>query len=351
MLEEHQKIGVQQREGFASAWLGKWKRRAVSIPMYGLMWLMVTALSPLILPALMVFDLMTGDMRLPRMRAMLFFILYLSVENAGLAVSALLWLCSGACIGVNQKQYIEWNYALQRWWSGALWKGSVKLFSLKVKVENPPEGLQGPILLFMRHASTADTVIPANMVANSHGIRLRYVIKKELLWDVCLDVVGHRIPNVFIDRGSPDPGREIQAIQELAHDIKAGEGIIIYPEGTRFHPKKLERRLQELRRKGKNDLLHIARNFEYVLPPRLGGPLALMSAAPDADVVIGSHTGFEGAARFQDFWQGGLIDKTIHVRFQRFSRGDMPETKQQRALWLYKCWEEIDRWIASVNAL
>lgn len=49
----------------------------------------------------------------------------------------------------------------------------------------------GPLVVLMRHASLADTLLPAVVIA-SHGIRLRYVLKRELLWDPCRASGGYQ---------------------------------------------------------------------------------------------------------------------------------------------------------------
>jgi hypothetical protein len=55
----------------------------------------------------------------------------------------------------------------------------------------------------LRHASIGDTLLASALVGRPHGIFwLRYVLKRELLWDPCLDVVGNRLPHVFVDRAS-----------------------------------------------------------------------------------------------------------------------------------------------------
>ena len=75
------------------------------------------------------------------------------------------------------------------------------------------------MLLFPRHVSVADTLLPAVFVSSRNGILLRHVLKRELLWDPCLDIVGNRLPNCFVRRDSRDSAREIRAVAALAHDV------------------------------------------------------------------------------------------------------------------------------------
>jgi hypothetical protein len=50
-----------------------------------------------------------------------------------------------------------------------------------------------------------------------------------------------------------------------------------------------------LAREGRAEQLAYARSLEFVLPPRPGGSLGLLEAAPEADAVVCAHTGFEGS--------------------------------------------------------
>jgi len=96
------------------------------------------------------------------------------------------------------------------------------VFGLRVRlVERDPIG-EGPIHLFVRHVSVADTLLAAVLLQHREGWRLRYVLKRELLWDPCLDLVGQRLPNYFVDRGGSDAQREIDGVRALAADLTAG---------------------------------------------------------------------------------------------------------------------------------
>src|SRR5690606_33884145 len=104
---------------------------------------------------------------------------------------------------------------------------------LHFEVEGDDDVLPGPVVVLVRHVSVGDTLLPLAFVSGKNGFRFSYVIKRELLWDPCLDVVGNRIPNVFVRRGSDDSEREVRRIERLAQRMSAREGIVIYPEGTR----------------------------------------------------------------------------------------------------------------------
>jgi hypothetical protein len=173
------------------------------------------------------------------------------------------------------------------------------------------------------------------------------VLKRELLWDPCLDIVGRRLPNAFVDRSAARTQAEVLAVAGLARDLDAGSAVLIYPEGTRFAESKRGRSVAALRERKQDALADIASTFRHVLPPRLGGALALLDAAPDVDVILLEHTGFEGAATFASFWGGGLVGTTIRVRLRRIAAATIPRERTDE--WLFSRWAEMDDWISSVS--
>jgi hypothetical protein len=70
-----------------------------------------------------------------------------------------------------------------------------------------------------------------------------------------------------------------------------------------------------------------------------------MQAAPDVDVIVLAHTGFEGARNFSTLWRGGLIGATVRVRLWRIPAADIPRDPEAQLLWLYDRWLDVDRWL------
>jgi len=322
-----------------------WRRRAASVPTYFALASLFLVTAPLWSVMGVALDVATGNGRvLPRTRALAFFGLYLGCEILGIIAASMLWFATaGGRIG-GPERYLAANAALQRAWTGALFRGSLILFSMNVRVEGLELARSGPLLLFVRHSSTADTVLAAALVANPNRLLLRYVLKRELLWDPCLDIVGRRLPNAFIDRAGSRAHAEKAAIARLTLNLDASAAVLIYPEGTRFSEPKRASALKALRDKGMDTLAGMAAKHQYVLPPRLGGSLALLEAVPEVDLVLLEHTGLEGASTFSRFWNGALVGQTIQVRLRRFAAADIP--KVDRDCWLFERWSEMDRWIA-----
>ncbi|MBT6179825.1 MAG: hypothetical protein HOI23_21470 [Deltaproteobacteria bacterium] len=331
-------------QGQTESLVATWSRRFVSVPLYCGLALVGLLSAPIWLPIAILVDCARGKFPLlPRTRALIFFTHFLWCEVGGILVATLIWFgLLGGLIG-GPKRFVNANAALQRGWTAYLFKGFRIIFSMKVEVEGLEVARGGPLLLFVRHSSTADTVLAATLVANPHRLLLKYVLKRELLWDPCLDIVGRRLPNAFIDRNAPKRAGELHAILELAKDLDERLAVLIYPEGTRFSEAKQKRFVDALKEKGQEQLAEIASGYRMVLPPRLAGPLGLIDAAPGVDLVLLEHSGFEGAATFRRFWNGALVGRTIRVRLRRIPAASIPS--EGRDQWLFERWAEMDQWI------
>ena len=317
-----------------------WARRALTISGCLLIWLFLLASFPLLLICGAIIDVIRGGAWVIT-RCVIFFPFYFSCEVLGIAASFIIWLVSGVWAGASRERFLDWNFTLQRWWASALCRGAQRIFSINIEVEGADELRAGPVIVFLRHASVADTLLPAVFIANPNGLKLRYVLKRELLLDPCLDIVGNRLPNSFVRRNSGDSYRVV----ELMKNLGPRDGVIIYPEGTRFTEAKRERIIEELARKGDMYLWEKARVLMNVLPPRLGGPLKLLERNEAADVVFCAHFGFDAVVDLRDFLRGSLVGRVVRVRFWRVSFESIPKSHEERTDWLFENWSRVDEWV------
>ncbi len=320
----------------------RWLRRAVTVPAYLVAGAAALVLCPFLLLVAAIADLVRGRRPFVLSRAVLGISLYLVCEAGGVVASALIWL---AWLGVKQERFIEWNYALQGIWARALFGGAGRIFALRFQVDGEDEIGNGPMIVFMRHASTIDTLLPAEFLTRRHAVRLRYVMKRELLWDPCLDIVGQRLPNVFLRRGAQQSDREVARVRDFAEALGRGEGVLIYPEGTRFTAEKRRRILARLAETRGHEELERAEALRHVLPPRTGGAMALLEALPEADALFLAHCGFERAASLHDLWTGRLVGTTIRLKFWRIRSHQIPRAPDERAQWFWAQWKRVDEWI------
>jgi 1-acyl-sn-glycerol-3-phosphate acyltransferase len=326
----------------------RWRRRVITIPAVTVAWVLATAAAPAALLLAALADLTSTPRLWARCRTLIALWWLLACEVGGLAGAFLVWLVH--LWRRDEHAYRGANATLQRIWSEALFRGAARVFRLKLTVEGEAASAAAPYLLFVRHSSVLDTLLAATLIANPQRILFRYVIKQELLWNPCLDVVGCRLPNAFVARGRSSRHEQVAAVRQLAHSLGPSEGVLIYPEGTRFSASKLERAIERLEDQAPPGICERARRLRHVLPPRSGGPLALMREAPDLDVVFLTHSGLEAAATLGDLWRGALVGVTIHTQIRRVAAADIPHDSAQLLPWLYDQWLESDQWIDDVRA-
>jgi len=293
---------------------------------------------PLALAAAVV-DVATGALRrsgsrLPRVRLLGFGICWAWLETAGVLRAGLLWL-SGRAGDVDA------HFRLQRWWADRLMQCLRATCGVEVDVDGVEALRPGGFVLLVRHASLADSLLTAWVVTENAGLRPRVVLKRELLADPCLDIVGHRLPNCFVDRDAADSGPELAAIAEMAHGLGDDDVAIIFPEGTRASAAKRTRALERI---AEGDPARAARlaGLHHLIPPRPAGSRALIEGSGGAEVVLGWHTGFDGLDDFRGILTALARPRTpVHIHFERV--GHIPTDPSEFAEWLDAAWQQMDR--------
>jgi 1-acyl-sn-glycerol-3-phosphate acyltransferase len=146
-----------------------------------------------------------------------------------------------------------------------------------------------------------------------------------------------------VRRGTGE-AQEVDRVRRLARGLGARDGVVIYPEGTRFTVERRARAIARIRA-GDTPLAARAERLRHLLPPRLGGVGALLDGAPGADVVVIAHHGLDGLRLVSDIWRGGLVGLVLQVRMTRVPRSAVPEGDAARAEWLYDIWQDVDDWL------
>ena len=315
-------------------------RRLISIPALLLLTLLATLLLPLLLLMALLISLLPGYRG--TIPTLLFVLGYLWCETIGVVRSLYIWLRHR-----DPADFIAANYRLQYWWTDALKRIAQSVFRLRFEVHGE-DALQGaPALVLPRHASIADTVIPMVFYAMPRQVRLRYVLKKELLLDPCLDIVGNRLPNYFVDRDGQDSAAARHGVTQLAAHLKTDEGILIYPEGTRFSESKhaaLRARYADV-----PEMLAQLDRWQLLLPPRLGGTLALLEANPGRDLLFCAHSGFEGSSHFSTLINGSWMNAHIRITFWRVPFADIPAQVPERIAFLFSQWDRMHDEVAAAS--
>jgi 1-acyl-sn-glycerol-3-phosphate acyltransferase len=228
-----------------------------------------------------------------------------------------------------------------KWWAGALMGALHRTLGFRPQVEGIEALTGGNAIVLARHASLADSLLSAWAIRCRADVWPRYVLKRELLSDPCLDIVGLRVPNHFLDREATDGSSELAALRDLGAGVTQGEVAVIFPEGTRSNDHKRARALAKIAERDPGRAERLA-DLRRLLPPRPAGSTALVAAAPEADVVLAWHTGFDGLDTF-----GGALDRLarplppVRIVFRRVPRAEVP-TGPAFADWLDEQWVRMD---------
>lgn len=313
---------------------GRFRRRVVTISLYAFSWLLLTALMPLWIVA----GIGVGALR--RRSFIVLRLLCFGWFYFGFELFALLLIASAFVTHRKVASRTERLYRLQAWWASVNLRVAQRLLKLHIEIEGAELAVPGPVILLVRHASILDTLLPCTYVQRPYHLRVRYVLKQELLVDPCIDIVGNALPNYFVDRTGDTPA-ELDGIRALASDLGT-DAVLIFPEGTRFSPKKREKALARLEPATLREAAHA---MTRVLPPKPGGVLALFESLPDVDCVFVAHTGLEAFARIENLLSGEVVGSTVRVRLWRVVAREIPTERSQRLAWLYGEWAKIDSFI------
>lgn len=239
----------------------------------------------------------------------------------------------------------EAHYRFMRWWLQGIDRAAESLFALRIRVEDPPEPKTGPVLVFSRHAGPGNSLMLLGMLMIAYGRRPRVVMLAKLQWEPFFDILGNRLPNRFIEHDPTRRDRIVRAIGELADGLGDRDALVLFPEGHDFTARLRLRAIAHLRKRGHLEAAEKAERMRRVLPPRYGGVMAAIDAAPDADVVFVAHTVLEDLGSFRALWRQIPLGVPVVARYWRIPAREVPREQEELIRWLFAWWGRIDEWI------
>ncbi len=322
-------------------------RRLVSIAAVGVALPLAVVTAPIWMPLAVVVDLAGGLWRLPTLRLGMFAVVYLAHQWTGIARAVQLSMSR-----LTGTATLSDDRDTQAWWAVSLLQWARRLLGVDFAPIDLSGLPNGSFILFSRHASMVDAVLPIVVILGHLNRYAHYVIKDELLWDPVINIFGRRLGNQFVARGSRT-GDDLDGIARLADGALPDSALVIFPEGTYATSANRARVLSSLQRKAADgelepELVDYARGLNHLLPPKPAGSLALLSHRPDADVVILGHVGLEDMAGLGGLRRRIPLRHPIVVRCWTYPRHEIPDDPEEQERWLRRRWVELDHWIGSV---
>ena len=213
------------------------------------------------------------------------------------------------------------------------------------EVEGLDELAGGPLVVAPNHTSIADAILPAWLLGRKK-MRPRYILKRELLVDPCLDIVGNRVPNHFVIRDGDDTARELDAMRAMVADMGRLDATVIYPEGTVATPARMARALERIAERDPERAARMSA-LSTLMPPRHAGMHALLEGTPTADVAFVGHSGLGVVAEIAKTPQRIPFDHPVRVHVRRVPRSEIPADRHEFAAWLDEQWLSLDRVVAA----
>src|SRR5215468_10437146 len=289
------------------------------------------------------------------LRLLWFGLSWLVMESLALLACLGLWIASGFGGRLRSEVSLDRHYGLVRWFLSTLFNRAVSVFQLRVEVDEPEltageqaARLARPVIVLSRHAGPGDSLLLVHHLLSVYGRRPRVVMKATMQLDPSLDVVGNRLPNVFVRHSQAGGGVFSEQIERLAGGLDRLGALVIFPEGGNWTPGRWRRGIRRLEERGREDLAARARDMPNLLPPRAGGALAAIAACPGADVIFVAHAGLDRIVTVGDVWRNLRVDQTVRAKWWRVPAAEVPRSAGHEAQvrWLYDWWQRIDTWIS-----
>jgi 1-acyl-sn-glycerol-3-phosphate acyltransferase len=332
-------------------------RRLVLAPLVIVLTIVLAAAFPL-LAAVCALAGLAGRSRPRRMRGLRvlwFAVVWLIAETLTLACCLGLWIASGFGARLRTERYARRHYTLLRRLLDLIYRAGVSAFGVRVEVVEPEPTAEEqearparPVIVLSRHAGPGDSILLVHHLLTVYERRPRVVMKAALQLDPSVDVLGGRLPNVFIARGETGQGLFAEEIERLARGLDAEGAMVIFPEGGNWTPGRWRRGIQRLERKGRRDLASRAVQMPNLLPPKSGGVAATIGACPEADVVFVAHAGLDNMLSARDIWRRIPLRRPVRARWWRVPADQVPRDagREDQVKWLFDWWQRIDEWVS-----
>jgi len=203
-----------------------------------------------------------------------------------------------------------------------------------------------PLVSFARHAGPADSLALAWLLSRTAGRLPRIVLAEALRWDPSIDTILTRLHSFFVPSTNGGGSDRLDGVVALANSLQANDVLLLFPEGQNWSPRRRRKVIEVLRERGERLRAARAARLRHVLPAKTRGPVACLTARPDADVMIVAHAGFEQLTTLRAIYDAVPFgDRPFLVKTWTYAAADLPEGGPAVAAWIEQRWDEVDRWI------
>jgi 1-acyl-sn-glycerol-3-phosphate acyltransferase len=326
-----------------------WVRRPATVAVVLGLSLLLTLAPLVLLVGAVVSPLLPGRWR--PLRLLAFLMVYLVLELVAMVVAFVLWYLSGFGWQLRDPTFQAMHYAVLRRVLRTLMLAARWLFRLRIRTDglgwSPLDdgipGSENAMLVLSRHAGPGDSFLLVDtLMDRDHLRRPRIVLTSTLQLDPVVDVYLNRLPSAFLTPGRTELAEQVAG---LARGLGREDALLIFPEGGNFTPHRRRKAIASLRGKGMSQEAEQAERIKHLLPPRPGGVVAALGAAPHADVVFVAHTGLEHLSTVRDLWRGLPMDADVLMRWDFHAAADVPRGRDAQAQWLFERWAEMDAWV------
>ena len=373
-----------------SSWWGWLLRRVVLTPLMPvllllacLLWLLVLAGSVVLCPVLAAVRRERPRLRALRVASMA--LAYLLAECLCLLGCFGLWLVSGCGWRLTAGWFVDAHRSLLRTFLGALLRLAQPVFGFRLQVQEPdrhPEDLlrassDVPLLVLARHAGPGASFALVHLLLTRYGRQLQVVLKDTLRLDPAIDLLltryGRQLQVVlkdtlrldpaidllltrtgctWIPANRTDPDEPARRVGQAAAGLHGRQTLLLFPEGADWTPLRHLAAVAKLHQRGLVRQAQQALRMPHVLPPRPAGTVAALQGAPNADVLIFTHTGHDALLDATSAWRALPLTRPLQMAWWRAPADSLPShAPDQINNWLHNTWVNIDAWIAEQNDL
>ena len=240
----------------------------------------------------------------------------------------------------SRRAFRRFNREVADWyWSVCVWSGSA-VWGIHPVVTGDALPERENALCMSNHQQMPDiTTIMALAKRKNRLGDLKFFVKDIIKWIPGVGWGMLFLDCLFVKRRWADDRESIEQTFRSINTGKVPIWLILFPEGTRIRPHKLEKSRRYAKEKGLALLDHL-------LVPRTKGFVAsVIGLKEHIQAVYDVTIGYKGGV--PTLWQLVMgYTRVAHLHVRRFSVKDLPEAGEALAAWLHERWKEKDRLLA-----